>query len=399
MAPANLYPRPDAVFGPLLGLRLDFHQPVIRYPAARLRLGVLSSNSRGSAMDHDASALHISLLPNEIIDEIFQHHLPDYPTCPPLFGRDSPANLTRICGHWRAIAHANPRLWRGIRLELKSTFGFSRVEKLLQIAEIWLERSRPLNISVVLRCDNGCGEEQLRSLTLLIEHSSRWQFVDFVLPNSHPLFRRAWNPTMRLPPLVELRVISYSGDVDRELSAANIVAPRLRVFHALLVDDKLSFLLRVLREAPGLTNLWLQLWVHGGDEPIQPLALPGLKTLIIDSSQETIVGWRMLCESLVLPALRRFCIRESLIQVQQVPPGPRVHLRRPKSMARMLKEWTAMPSLRRLLVILPVNERSREVTTQAYRDAFPDVEISFTVLGLRATWEPDAEDAEWWAQQ
>ncbi|KAJ7720010.1 hypothetical protein B0H16DRAFT_1739040 [Mycena metata] len=53
-------------------------------------------------------------LPNELVSEIFLHFLPEYPRCPPLWGRLSPMTLTQICRQWREIAISTPRLWRAI---------------------------------------------------------------------------------------------------------------------------------------------------------------------------------------------------------------------------------------------------------------------------------------------
>ncbi|KAK6984458.1 hypothetical protein R3P38DRAFT_2575846 [Favolaschia claudopus] len=125
-------------------------------------------------------AIHILNLPFEITMIIFEHYLPQYPRRPlavdlALFGW--------ICGQWRAVAFAAPRLWRAFTMNLNAMM-ISHQAKALQE---WLRRSGtlPISIDILLPADQPCCLQEMNNIvSLILAHSCRWEHtrIGLMLP-------------------------------------------------------------------------------------------------------------------------------------------------------------------------------------------------------------------------
>ncbi|KAJ7201151.1 hypothetical protein GGX14DRAFT_371575, partial [Mycena pura] len=117
---------------------------------SHLRLSVQALRSEKANIQERLSSYDdpASILPAEIVSEIFVHVLPAYPICPPLAGKSSPTQLTHICRQWREIAMSTPLLWRAIRIPF--LHDESRASDLVFFVETWLRRSGscPLSIDI-----------------------------------------------------------------------------------------------------------------------------------------------------------------------------------------------------------------------------------------------------------
>ncbi|KAJ7473677.1 hypothetical protein B0H11DRAFT_1811164 [Mycena galericulata] len=84
----------------------------------------------------------LSMVPSEIVSEIFLHCKPDQ--CEPL-PTEAPLLLLQVCAEWRNIAISTPELWKDITLFERHSLG---VAKLLPV---WLSRARlcPLSIEII----------------------------------------------------------------------------------------------------------------------------------------------------------------------------------------------------------------------------------------------------------
>ncbi|KAJ7193771.1 hypothetical protein GGX14DRAFT_587512 [Mycena pura] len=107
-------------------------------------------------------------LPNEITSEIFLNFIPVYPGCPPIFGKDSPDQLMRVCRQWRDIALNTPQLWRAIEIDIDD-------ERCVRAAKTWLVRSGFCPLSIKMNCF--VEVLMIEALEVILSHRSRWQCV------------------------------------------------------------------------------------------------------------------------------------------------------------------------------------------------------------------------------
>ncbi|KAF7305730.1 F-box domain-containing protein [Mycena chlorophos] len=136
----------------------------------------LRGEGLGDAATHPTGIL---ALPNEVLAEIFTHHLPAYPLCPPLYGADSPEFLRTICSRWRDLALYTPSLWRAIRLGPHHTLQESK-----RFQE-WVQRSGSSPLSLVVNIANASDEDQSAAvLRLLSDHRRRWEYITLALKPS-----------------------------------------------------------------------------------------------------------------------------------------------------------------------------------------------------------------------
>ena len=123
----------------------------------------------------------IRRVPVEILQSIFLACLPKgFVEADP---EGAPLLLCQICKYWRDVALAFPRLWASFKVRRSSIL---TCRPAFQLAELWLERSKsiPLSICLPIDTDRGCDprSDDVASLLLLfVQHISRWKSVHMCL--------------------------------------------------------------------------------------------------------------------------------------------------------------------------------------------------------------------------
>ncbi|KAF8150416.1 hypothetical protein K438DRAFT_441446 [Mycena galopus ATCC 62051] len=155
-------------------------------------------------------------LPNELTAEIFIQFLPPYPDYPPFTGPESPTLLAQICRQWREIALGTATLWRAISL---SDPGIPFEQK-AHLLDAWLSRSRSCLLSLQF-CDYDYdASDTIKILSVLVQHRTRWEYLDLNLSPSHI-------PIMEGPmPLLRRLHLTVDDDSNRTISFRE--APLLR---------------------------------------------------------------------------------------------------------------------------------------------------------------------------
>ncbi|KAJ7217043.1 hypothetical protein GGX14DRAFT_601837 [Mycena pura] len=137
------------------------------------------SHSEADALERPLSVDPASMLPTEIVCDIFVHVLPVYPICPPLAGKSSPTQLTHVCRKWREIALSTPSLWRAIRIRLCRDKSWD-----LDFVQTWLRRSGSCPLS--LRMDEPpklAVWAATRVFEMIVPHRARWEYLSLYLRN------------------------------------------------------------------------------------------------------------------------------------------------------------------------------------------------------------------------
>ncbi|KAJ7073740.1 hypothetical protein C8F01DRAFT_1360541 [Mycena amicta] len=321
-------------------------------------------------------------VPNEIIAEIFQHYPHPYPACPPFHGDGSPTQLAQICGLWRNIAHATPGLWRAIKLDLHPNgvrLQLEAVLGLLEIAKTWLGRSRSLPVSIVFNCDaNTPRRVQYDAAIALLEHCSRWQYADLVIPphatsldevvtlDSEEALRLTLT-RRSMPILVHLQIFSQMRASDYVLGP--IDTPRLQTLSGRLGDDESFFSIfsdhtwgqlttlkladmppdfaaRILAQTGALVHCWIRIWDDSAHPVASEVRLAHLETFILDARQRR--SMNELLDALVLPVLQRLAIKEDFLLALSPDldhPDPVA------SLLGLIQRWGCSSSLKRLCII------------------------------------------------
>nr|GAT50624.1 predicted protein [Mycena chlorophos] len=146
----------------------------------------------------------IATLPPEIISEIFKHYIPPYPARPLFHGDYSPTTLGQVCRRWRLVAHSTTVLWRAFHLfefgpGIDQPTSFSRLQRHLDLAQTWSERSKILPLSVALttsRFSLDAVKAHKLALQFLVANQSRLAyltvslFTDIEFDGPMPLLRR-----------------------------------------------------------------------------------------------------------------------------------------------------------------------------------------------------------------
>ncbi|KAJ7491106.1 hypothetical protein FB451DRAFT_987920, partial [Mycena latifolia] len=175
------------------------------------------------------SRASILRLPVEITAEIFIHCLPESLTHNPRRW-EAPLLLGRICSQWRDIALSTPGLWRFLAIY---DVAFLPSEAILDIAEIWLSRSRscPLFLNIRIR-----SEELFLAplIAILSAHSARWCEVELIIPYTAFL---AFAFPAGLPMLKQITVGTFNmDDTPYEETTVFSAATQLRQAHVLLTN-------------------------------------------------------------------------------------------------------------------------------------------------------------------
>ncbi|KAJ7704168.1 hypothetical protein B0H16DRAFT_1902148 [Mycena metata] len=169
--------------------REDASSSVVRQPEKKL----CADRDVEPLSNSSVSRSLVLRLPPEITSEIFLHFLPTYPEFPPLSGILSPVLLCQICGHWREIALSTPRLWRAIKLVLRSGQGEL---PLLKSLATWLERSgqSPLALEITTTIESKFLPDCMKTIA---PHRHRLDHLVLDVPFEHLSFLSGDLPLLR----------------------------------------------------------------------------------------------------------------------------------------------------------------------------------------------------------
>ncbi|KAJ7055819.1 hypothetical protein C8F01DRAFT_1234314 [Mycena amicta] len=146
---------------------------------------------------HEALISPMRRMPNEILQEIFVACLPSDRN-PAMSASEAPVLLGRICGAWRDLALATPRLWAKIHIvepslsldQRHANAGLleAKVEQRLQALQSWLTRSGecPLSISFVGHRDAGTNPLFIQRLVTFVR---RWREIHFFVVRDQMLLQ------------------------------------------------------------------------------------------------------------------------------------------------------------------------------------------------------------------
>lgn len=97
---------------------------------------------------HRARLSPVRAVPDQVLQEIFQHCLPDDPYAVPNT-RSAPLVLTHVCRRWRAVVQSTSELWSSIALHDRGVWNY---ELEVQMMKQWLDRSRMRPIRMSITC-------------------------------------------------------------------------------------------------------------------------------------------------------------------------------------------------------------------------------------------------------
>lgn len=129
------------------------------------------SGSNPSQIDHSRR------LPPEILSEIFLQTLPYNRLVPFRQYASQVLRLTHVSPHWHLVGVGTPHLWTHFRF-------ISCNEEELEVAEAWLQRSRPQPITFIVSEVNDESSGYQKALEVLVAHCARWEDATLSLPPS-----------------------------------------------------------------------------------------------------------------------------------------------------------------------------------------------------------------------
>ncbi|KAK6996917.1 hypothetical protein R3P38DRAFT_3068450, partial [Favolaschia claudopus] len=120
---------------------------------------------------HKALISHPRRLPQDILEEIFLACLPTAHNAV-MSVTEPPLLLGRICGRWRSITFALPRLWASLHIHVDYVRWDE--ERVAAIDE-WLKRASPFPLSIYVHGRDGPGfNDDPAVVDILTRHSSYW---------------------------------------------------------------------------------------------------------------------------------------------------------------------------------------------------------------------------------
>ncbi|KAJ7123950.1 hypothetical protein C8R43DRAFT_1241019 [Mycena crocata] len=269
----------------------------------------------------DAYKYPVLTLPNEIVSEIFTQFLPLYPICPPSTGLLSPMLLTKICRRWRQIALSSPALWRAISLP----FGMPDSERRTECLTEWLARSCSLPLSIQMI--SGGHEITPVDWAIIVPHRVRWQLLNIrtrqptdlgFLGHPMPLLRQL---DLSLSPCPSERAIIQQSPqlctATLGRSSSYVILPWAQLT-VLTLPCMFSWECAVvLQECLNLVHCQIILVSSEGEDDLDPINLPTLKSLaLVKFASEEHAGTRLL-ETFTVPALSTLQISDEFLA-----PGP-----------------------------------------------------------------------------
>ncbi|KDR76337.1 hypothetical protein GALMADRAFT_279474 [Galerina marginata CBS 339.88] len=282
---------------------------------------------------------YISLLPPEILTEIFTYCIPAEQF--PIPSRvEAPLLLTQVSSHWRTLAISTPDLWAALHINYKDP------TEDISAAEIWLSRSRNKPLSLSIAIDFG-EQSQQGILDALCRHAKRWKHVRFdfrhlLCPPMYSLdlaqdsvpelatfeFHCRDISTANLSPVTrllssapKLREVSWVDDLADTETLLQLPLNRLSRLSLAMEHGTLDYL-QVLHECHNLEHIRIIKPALQTPQTRPPLSLSKLTSLNISSDLTGIF------DHLILPALREVRIYSDSDKAQShLPPSlPHVHL-------------------------------------------------------------------------
>lgn len=180
---------------------------------------------------HRARLSPLRVIPDQVLQEIFQYCLPDTPYIVP-DAHSAPLVLTHVCRRWRAVVQVTSELWSSIALCDRGVWNY---ELEVEMVKRWLDRSRmrPIRMSITCppRADFGLDGDVSSSevFQLAITHSTHLRDLELNVNRTylHRLLDRA-----NLPLLRSITVSPHSVQrIDEPLelnTPAPLSAPNLR---------------------------------------------------------------------------------------------------------------------------------------------------------------------------
>ncbi|PPQ65873.1 hypothetical protein CVT26_000809 [Gymnopilus dilepis] len=245
----------------------------------------------------------ISVLPPELLIEVFRHCVANEPL--------APLSLRRVSWTWRGLVDSCPRLWQTIALNDIDGLLFSEEQ-----AELWTERSKPLNYDIELTVDDP--DYILPLLSPLLPTIDRWR--SFRLGGKREEEVKSSEVTLTPDSLTHLHLCLHDyelDDIDDEDSKISLspispsenanfalnlwvsriptttFLPPLRFVHLTIAEGgsiglhtQPKYILDFLQACPELESFFLSGWPHDGPiiQPLPVVFLPNLVTLHLKST-------------------------------------------------------------------------------------------------------------------
>ncbi|KAF8994351.1 hypothetical protein BDQ17DRAFT_1367132 [Cyathus striatus] len=173
----------------------------------------------------------ISVLPDEILIEIFQHYLAlgsriylaDKPTriSSSAMIRSSPVPLTHVCHNWRQLINSSPLLWASIAVH-------NPRRKHIPLVRLWLDRARSCPLSIHIH--QNYSERYIETETILelcIDRCHQWKSISFRFRDVHQSLTNISFGSMKNLDHASLHIPKFSKD-DKDKIWANIhSSPRI----------------------------------------------------------------------------------------------------------------------------------------------------------------------------
>ncbi|PPQ65296.1 hypothetical protein CVT26_000256 [Gymnopilus dilepis] len=258
---------------------------------------------------------YISLLPPEILTEIFTYCVPleQYPIpC----RTEAPLLLLQVSSQWRNLALSIPDLWAALHINYKDA------AEDIPAAETWLARSRHKLLTLSIAIDFG-EQRQQEILDVLCRHSKRWKHVRFdfrhlLCPPMYSLdlaqdnvpelttfeFHSRDISTTNISPVTrllssapKLREVAWVDDVADTETLLELPLGRLSRLSLAMEHGTLDYL-QLLNQCHNLEHIRIMKPSLRTPQSRPPLFLSKLTTLNISSD---LIG---ILDHLILPALR-----------------------------------------------------------------------------------------------
>lgn len=132
-------------------------------------------------------------LPVEVLQVVFLLAVNDEPDCPSIFSYDSkttamsanfgspPLLFTRVCRHWRDVAHSTPEIWSRIKVILPGRLVKPLTPFFPSLLQVWLAQSGNLPLTICIYyigfLPSSSHGVDSRLLEILYDETRRWETV------------------------------------------------------------------------------------------------------------------------------------------------------------------------------------------------------------------------------
>ncbi|KAK6977588.1 hypothetical protein R3P38DRAFT_3295170 [Favolaschia claudopus] len=293
---------------------------------------------------HKALISHPRRLPQDIVEEIFLACLPTAHNAV-MSVTEPPLLLGRICGRWRSIAFALPRLWASLHIPLDYV---QWDEQRVAAIDEWLKRASPSPLSIYVHGRDGLTfSEDPAVVDILTRHSSYWSKLHL-----YKLSNEAVSSLLaeeNAPALSDIKIHfrdEYEEDEESPFLASRFLLRKNQPCISVVAVDPPSFVpttpfmwshitdlrlerahsesasgpwdgffdmaeaYRLFKGCPCLRSLKLHISVeYLRVEPnVGPLMVSSLETLSIDNNSTTSAAFEHFVDNLIMPQLTKFCL-------------------------------------------------------------------------------------------